>query len=166
MSKTRERVTRELLDQEDRTDYAVEFGDSSIALQIKALRLKHGWTQAELGERAGGMKQSRISDMENVDYSSWSVATLRRLAQAFDLPLIVSFESWGKFVDDVMRLSRSALERPPFDEDAAIDACLRAKAPEPSLPRFSSEAGDNVVQFPVPGRPTRTASAVASCGDG
>ncbi len=119
MSKTRERVARELRDKDDRTDYAVEFGDSSIALQIKALRLKNGWTQAELGERAG-MKQSRISDMENVDYSSWSVTTLRRIAQAFDLPLAVHFESWGKFLDDVMGLSRVALERPSFEDDPAF----------------------------------------------
>ncbi len=123
MGKTRKRVMRELLDTEERTDYAVEFGDSSIALQIKALRLKNGWTQAELGERAG-MHQSRISDMEGVDYSSWSVTTLRRLACAFDLPLIVSFESWGKFLDDVLGMGRAALERPSIDEDPAFAETL------------------------------------------
>ncbi len=164
MGKTRARVVQELRDQEDRTDYAIEFGDSSIALQIKALRLKRGWTQTELGERAGGMKQSRISDMENVDYSSWSVATLRRLAKAFDLPLDVSFESWGKFADDVMGLSRSALERPSFDEDPGINSSRREEGP--SALRFSSEAEDNVVQFPVPGKPARSAAAIASAGDG
>lgn len=120
MGKTREKIAQELLDKDDRTDYAVEFGDSSIALQIKALRLKNGWTQAELGERAG-MKQSRISEMEDVDYSSWSVSTLRRLAEAFDLPLVVRFEGWGAFLDDVVSFSRANLERPPIEEDPAFN---------------------------------------------
>ncbi len=121
MSKARDRIRNELRDKEDRTDYAVEFGDSSIALQIKTLRLRRGWTQAELGDLAD-MHQSRISEMESVDYSSWSVTTLRRLATAFDLPLVVQFASWGEFLDDIMGMSREALERPSFEADPALRA--------------------------------------------
>jgi len=119
MDKNRDALIRELRDKEDRTEYAIEFGDSSIALQIKALRLRRGWSQAELARRAG-MKQSRISDMEKVDYSSWSVKTLRRLAEAFDLPLVVRFESWGSLLGDIAELDRASLERPPFEEDPAF----------------------------------------------
>jgi transcriptional regulator with XRE-family HTH domain len=109
----------ELREPEARHEYAEEFLNAFIALQVKTLRQQRGWSQEDLAERAG-MKQSRISAMEQVDYASWSVRTLRRLAQAFDLALIVRFESFGKFLDEVTAVSRPALEKPSFDADPAF----------------------------------------------
>ncbi len=106
----------EFQDPEARHDYADIFLNSSIALQIKALRLQRGWSQELLAERAG-MKQSRISAMEQASYSGWSLSTLRRLAKAFDLALEVRFESFGTLLNDATSVSRDALERPSFSED-------------------------------------------------
>lgn len=116
MASDRDRLVDDLVDEESRREFANEFLDSRIALQIKALRQQRQWTQAQLAKRAG-MRQSQISRLENVNNSSWTIATLKRLAAAFDLPLYVLFPSWSQLVDDSLGLSRSSLERPTFAED-------------------------------------------------
>lgn len=115
----RQSLADELKDQEARRDYADEFLNSYIALQIKTLRQQRGWSQEELARRAG-MKQSRISAMEQADYSSWNIRTLQRLAAAFDLAFTAGFESFGRMLEDMTSISRGRLERPSFDEDPAF----------------------------------------------
>lgn len=102
-----------------RHGYSDEFLNAFIATQIKVLREQREWTQQRLAEDAG-MKQPRISAMENVNYSSWSLNVLRRLAEAFDLTLTVSFEEFGKRIYGIDRFNREALERFSFDEDPAV----------------------------------------------
>lgn len=116
MTTKKEAMREEFKDPEARRDYAEIFLDSSIALQIKALRLQRGWSQEVLAEKAG-MKQSRISAMEQANYTGWSLRTLRRLAAAFDLALVVRFESFGTLLDDVTSMSRERLERLSFADD-------------------------------------------------
>lgn len=99
-----------------RESYGDSFLDSLIATQIRVLREQRKLNQKQLGDLAG-MKQSRISTMENVNYCSWSVATLKRLAHAFDVPLIVRFESFGSLLGDEARLTADNLKRPSFDQD-------------------------------------------------
>lgn len=108
-------------DREYRHGYVDEFLNSYIATQLKVLREQRGWSQAELAEHAG-MMQPRISVMENVNYASWSVKILRKLAEAFDLTLCVSFESFGKRMEDIKRFGREALERTSFDDDPYFQA--------------------------------------------
>jgi transcriptional regulator with XRE-family HTH domain len=119
MEEIRKGLADELKDPEARRDYADEFLSSYIALQIKTLRQQRGWSQAELAQRAG-MKQSRISAMEQADYSGWSLRTLQRLAAAFDLAFVAGFESFGRMLDSMTSISRAGLERPSFDEDPAF----------------------------------------------
>jgi transcriptional regulator with XRE-family HTH domain len=119
MITAKESLRGELQDPEARHDYADIFLNSAIALQIKALRLQRGWSQEMLAERAG-MKQSRISAMEQATYTGWSLTTLRRLAKAFDLALVVRFESFGTFLNGATSVSRNALERPSFCDDPAF----------------------------------------------
>jgi transcriptional regulator with XRE-family HTH domain len=123
MSSKREALKTEFNDPEARRDYAELFGNSSIALQIKVLRLQRGMTQEELAKKAG-MKQSRISAMERADYSSWNIKTLRRLAEAFDLALVVSFESFGTLLNEAVTTNRKTLERPSFDDDPEFKPAL------------------------------------------
>src|SRR5208337_164435 len=107
-------------DKDYRHGYADEFLNASIATQIKVLREQRGWTQKELAEHAG-MMQPRISVMENVNYSSWSINILRELAEAFDLTLRVSFESFGTRLNDIEQFGRKSLERPSFDDDPCFN---------------------------------------------
>ena len=119
MEEIRKGLADELKDPEARRDYADEFLSSYIALQIKTLRQQRGWSQAELAQRAG-MKQSRISAMEQADYSGWNLRTLQRLAAAFDLAFVAGFESFGRMLDSMTSISRATLERPSFEEDSAF----------------------------------------------
>ncbi len=65
--------------------------EGGVAEQIKLLRDEHGWTQEELGQRAG-IFQNRISVLENPHYGKWSQATLGKLARAFGMKVVVRFE--------------------------------------------------------------------------
>ena len=115
-----DKVKNAFKSKEYRHAYADEFLNISIATQIKALREQEQrkWTQAELGNRVNPlMRQTRISVMENVNYSSWSINTLRKLAEAFDLRLRVSFESFGSLVEEIEQFDRKALQRDSFDTD-------------------------------------------------
>lgn len=103
-------------DKDYRHGYVDEFLNAWIATQIKVLREQRGWSQEELAQHAG-MRQPRISALENVNYSSWSIGVLRKLAEAFDLALCVSFESFGTRADDIEGLSRTNLERHSFPDD-------------------------------------------------
>ncbi len=103
-------------DKEYRHGYVDDFLNTSIATQIKVLREQHGWSQQELAEHSS-MLQPRISVMENINYSSWSIKILRKIAEAFDLTLCVSFENFGTRMKDIEEFSRKALERTSFNDD-------------------------------------------------
>src|SRR5215467_11540519 len=99
MNELIESLRTEFHDEETRHIYAEDLLNSYIATQIKVLREKEGWTQSELAERAG-MKQERISVLEDVNYSSWTASVLRRIAKAYDLRLSIKFESFGSYMDE------------------------------------------------------------------
>ena len=132
MKELAEKLREEFLDKEYRHAYTGEFLNSYIATQIKVLREQRGWNQEQLAQEAD-MRQSRISVLENVNYSSWNITTLKRLAEAFDVTLNVSFESFGSRLRDIQRFGRESLERFSFDEDPAFQA-------QPSEELYASQA--------------------------
>jgi transcriptional regulator with XRE-family HTH domain len=117
MSELSDNLREQFHDPEYRHIYADESLNSHIATQIKVLREQRGWTQTDLA-KAARMAQPRITVIENIDYSSWSINTLRRLARAFDLRLSVSFETFSSLMLELGTFSRPALERTSFDEDS------------------------------------------------
>ena len=123
-------------DKEVRHIYCGEFLNSSIATQIKVLREQRGLTQTELANLAG-MKQSRIATIEDVNYSSWSISTLKRIAEAFDLALTVQFDSFGSKLSDIINLQRETLERSSFDDDPLFQESLESEfTTDPEEPFF------------------------------
>jgi transcriptional regulator with XRE-family HTH domain len=103
-------------DKEYRHAYADEALNATIATQIKVLREQRGLTQEALAREAQ-MKQSVISRYENVNYSSWSINTLKKLAKAFDVFLEVRFRSFETLIESVETLSREALQVAAFADD-------------------------------------------------
>jgi transcriptional regulator with XRE-family HTH domain len=101
---------------EYRHAYADENLNATIATQIKVLREQRDWKQEDLAKEAG-MKQPMISRYENVNYSSWSINTLKKLAEAFDVYLDVRFRSFRELVDLADHFSREILQVPKFAED-------------------------------------------------
>lgn len=112
----RDDLIRTADDKEYRHAYAEESLNISIATQIKVLREQRKMSQDALAEESG-MKQPVISRYENVNYASWSISSLRRLAQVFDVDLQVRFRSFGELVESVDKFSRSALQVPSFADD-------------------------------------------------
>ena len=114
-----ERLVVDLQDAEYRQLYAENLLNASVASQIKVLREQRGWTQAILAKEAK-MSQSTISEMEDPDYSSWTLRTLKRLAKVYDVRLKVSFEEYGSLVQDLDSLTTKKLQRAPFSSDPAF----------------------------------------------
>ena len=102
-------------------DYREAFVSARVAAavgsQISALRQKVGWRQSELAERAG-MKQSRISLLEKADYENFSFNTLRRIATALDVAVIVQFVSFPEFVRWSDSFTSENLAPEPFETTA------------------------------------------------
>jgi transcriptional regulator with XRE-family HTH domain len=127
-------------DKDYRHAYLDEFLNARIATQIKVLREQQHLSQQELAEKAD-MKQPRISVMENVNYSSWSINVLRKLAEAFDLTLNVSFEEFGTRANDFDDFSRENLERRSFDDDPCFKDTSEEELFEPSAPPVPKDQG-------------------------
>lgn len=124
MNELRERLREEFRDKEYADAYLDDFLNAWIATQLKVIREQRGFKQEDLAELAG-MKQERISVLENVNYGAWSIKTLRRLASALDVALHVSFETVGSRIDSVVSFSRKSLERV-----GRIESLKVAAAPE------------------------------------
>jgi len=115
----RERLLQRFRERRYREGYLEAFLNTRIAAQIKALREARRLSQAQLAKRVG-TTQPGISALENVHYTSWSLRTLKKLARAFDVALIVKFESFGKALDEVTGFSEESLAVPPFAKDPAF----------------------------------------------
>jgi len=131
MTDMRTRLTFRFRERRYREGYLDAFLNTRIAAQIKALRQARRLSQAELAKRVG-TTQPGISALENVHYTSWSLRTLRKLAKAFDVALIVKFESYGKALDEVTGFSAEALAVPSFRKDPAF-------GPQPDRERGGGE---------------------------
>ena len=116
-----ERLIEQFSDKELADAHVDDFLNIAIATQIKILREQRGFTQSELAKLAA-MEQSEISVMEDIDYSSWSTSTLKKLASAFDVSLKVSFEAYDTLIVDTANLSKESLER-----DTRMDSLKKLK---------------------------------------
>ena len=97
-----------------------------LCFQIRALRKQRQWTQKTLGRKAG-FNQSKISDFENPNYSSaLHLDTLKKLASAFEVALIVRFVSFGELIEWSSELRPGALEVPSFADDSRCLGWLQA----------------------------------------
>lgn len=116
MSDLSKQLAEEFSDKEYAHAYMEEFNNMTIAAQIKALREQRGMTQQELAQRSG-MKQERISALENVDYDAWTIKTLQKLARAFDVSVKMSFQAFSEGIMDVVNIKKERLEVLPREED-------------------------------------------------
>ncbi len=115
-NKRKEKLLAELKDKRHRDAFVSEHIDTGIPFQIRALREQRSWTQKELGDRAG-MAQVAISRFEDPNYSKFTLTTLKRLASAFDIGLMVRFISFSDLVEWEINLSPKSLEALSFDQD-------------------------------------------------
>lgn len=74
-------LERRLKDRRFRELYEQDCEAASLAVQIREMRRRRGWTQGELARRIG-TTQSAIARLENAEYEGYTVHILRRLARA------------------------------------------------------------------------------------
>ena len=138
--KRKDKIIKELKNKEYRDAFVSAHIDTGIPFQVRALREQRGLTQKELAERVG-MKQERISAIENPNYkNAFTLSTLKRLASAFDIALIVRFVPISQLVDWELKLSAESLQAVSFSEDpyfreteeAAKQKC-NAASPQPPI---------------------------------
>ena len=118
----RDQLANLLKSKEFRAQFVSDQPNEFLPLQIRRLREQHGWTQAELGRQAG-MQQERISTLENPDNPGIALSTLKRLAQAFDVGLVVRFVPFSEFVDWVSNLSPGSFAPASFEEELPRWGC-------------------------------------------
>jgi len=121
MSKSYDNLREDFIFNKDEKEYRHAYGeestDISIATQIKVLREQREWRQQDLAGEAK-IQQPMVSRYESVNYSNWTMTTLKKLARAYDVWLDVRFRSYGALVNETERFSRESLQVPSFSEDS------------------------------------------------
>lgn len=92
-----------------------------MALQIRTLREQRHLSQTCLGEHLGTAPAS-VSRLENPDYGKMTVATLLRLAAAFDTDLEIKFRPFSTTIDALSRQSSAYFSVPSFDDEFAAES--------------------------------------------
>lgn len=116
--------------------------NKGIAFQAESLREKRGWTQQELADKLNS-SQNSVYRLENPNYGKHTITTLRKVAAAFDVALIVRFAPFSELVDWVSGTPRvepglgpNTLDIPSFAEelrqpDERAAETVSADAPPP-----------------------------------
>lgn len=124
--------------------------ETLIPFQIRAMRASRGWSQKELAIKAD-TTQARVSLLENPSHEgAVNVKTLIKLAEAFDVALVVRFAPFGELAEWSSRLSSRQHLVPDYETEVA--EAERALAEErDSAPTLIMKASvvepSNVVQF-------------------
>lgn len=110
-----------------RDGYVSAHVSNTIASQITKLRIANGWTQTELAKQVG-MKQSRISALEDPNLENVEVVTLERIASAFDVAMTVRFIPFSELAQWAATLTEAKLLVPTYEEEAADKVSIRSVA--------------------------------------
>lgn len=121
-----ERHRRDFHNEESRYAAAETFLNAYVSAQIKTLREDQELSQEELAVMIG-TKQSGISRLENANYSAWKVETLRKIAKALGVRLVISFEGFGTLWKDIANFNRKSLQRPRFENDRTFGPVAKRK---------------------------------------
>lgn len=109
-----ERIWNSLRDREYRRAFAESHVGGFLAAQISVLRRSRGWTQRALAS-AAGKTQPQISAWES-SCENANIKTLQRLAEAFDVALIVKFVSFSELAREVSVMVPDRII-PPYESD-------------------------------------------------
>ncbi len=103
-----------------------------IPLQIRVMREAKGWNQTTLAEKIG-TTQNAISRLESGSYGRPNVKTLLRLAEAFDVALLVKFVPFGRFARALDEMSATSVAIPSFADDEELKSMCSLEIEEDYL---------------------------------
>jgi transcriptional regulator with XRE-family HTH domain len=109
-------IWKRLADPDYRESFVAAKVANEIAFQVFYLREHRGWTQGELASRAD-TQQPSISRLER-SIGNVNVATLLKVARAFNVGLSIRFVPFSKLVSESVTGELSA-RIPNFDDDCA-----------------------------------------------
>ena len=122
-----------LMKKTHRDSYLAKELGSLLPDQIRALRERRGWSEAELADRAR-LSELGLRALQTPGADHFTVETLRRLAAAFDVALSIRFVTFGEFVDWSDRFNPDQFRVPGFDEEIAIYASTLARGGPEGVP--------------------------------
>jgi transcriptional regulator with XRE-family HTH domain len=126
-------------EKEFRDAYVESQINNALAFQIRAMRKDRGLTQGELAKLTE-TKQSAISRMENPDYGQFNLETLKNLASAFDVALMVRFVPFSELATRAAKLSPGDINIQPYDKDHGLQD-YSAFDGDNKVSTFSARAG-------------------------
>jgi transcriptional regulator with XRE-family HTH domain len=144
LKSNRSKVWGMLRDPDYRNAFVSSTVAARIAVRIYNLRKKAGWTQPQVAEKAG-MKQARVSVLEQGDYENFTFSTLKKLAAAFNVAVLVDFVSFPDFLKWSESINSESVAPESFAESdralaAMIEATTRASAENRALADDPSNA--------------------------
>ena len=115
----RHQLLESLRDPEYRKAFGEDVG-TGLAFQIRHLRDRRGWSQEELAHRTGPTThQETIAQWEDPDYGRYTLKSLKQLAAAFDVALVVRFAPFNELIEWTANLSPEKLTPKSFGEEIA-----------------------------------------------
>lgn len=111
-----EQIWQSLHDPGFRKQFIDEHIAVGIAFQIRSLRNRQKLTQKELAELLK-VRQPLISAWEDPNYGKYSLTTLKDMAKAFDVGLLVRFVPFSTLVDWTVELTSDIIAPPSYGEE-------------------------------------------------
>ena len=108
-----------LSDPEYRKAFVDEMVGTGLAFQIRRLRNARSLTQKALADQMGN-NQVTISQWENPGYGSYSLSSLKQLASAFDVGLLVRFVSFSELADWTIDVGDERLTPPTYEDERQL----------------------------------------------
>ena len=92
---------------------------NGLAHQVRLMRKQRGWSQKILAEKIGASSQSIVARIEDPAYGRLSLATIVKLADAFDVAALVRFVEYGRLLDETSDLTPAAITPLAFTSELA-----------------------------------------------
>ena len=135
------RLLEKLRNKDYREGYTEAQFSVRLPFQIRALREKHGWTQAELAKRMG-TSRSQISQIEQVGIGPRSLKMLYKLCAAFDISLLIQFVSFRDLVKHIEKFDIETFNAKSFSEDQQAEEYMESLV---TNTKFGQKRGENLI---------------------
>lgn len=122
-------LAKELSDSEIREHTVESQIKIGIPFQLRAMRVQRGWTQEALADKLG-TTQNTVSRLENPKTGKPTIKTLLRIAQAFDVGLLVRFVPFGFYGEVIEAMDSTHVEVPSYEEELSHEVAAQERERE------------------------------------